>query len=156
SLTGSSSIANYQTVLRSVTYNNTSGGPGTSSKTANVVVNDGTTDSNTAVATINLPPVVALTVGAGAPNFTTGWYNSGAVPIENMAQATVTFPAGVANLTQLKVALDTFHTGDVLSLGQILPGVVITATYSAGTLTLSGSDTVANYQKELKFIAYNN
>ena len=62
-LSGSDSVANYQTVLRSVTYSNTAlGGPGVSVETANVVANDGTVDGNTAVATINInnPPVVDL------------------------------------------------------------------------------------------------
>ena len=56
SLTGSDSIANYQTVLRSVTYDNTAGGPTVNVETANVVANDGTVNGNTAVATINMPP----------------------------------------------------------------------------------------------------
>ena len=65
-------------------------------------------------------------------------------------------PAGVANIASMTVKMATFHTGDVLAV-PILPGVgALTTTYSAGTLVLSGSDTLANYQKELRFVNYNN
>ena len=165
-LSGSDSLANYQTVLRSVTYDNTSlAGPTVNVETANVVANDGTLNGNTAVATINMPPTIILTVGAGSgtPNFTTSWYNNGAtgnngaVPIENMAQATVNSPSGFATISSMTVKLATFHTGDVLAV-PILTGVSgsLTTTYSNGTLVLSGTDTVANYQKELRFVNYNN
>ena len=103
------------------------------------------------------PPKISLTVGGGAPNFTTSWFNSGPVPIENMAQASLIDPSGSGNMTSMTVKLATFHTGDVLAV-PILPGVSgsLTTTYSAGTLVLSGSDTLANYQKELRFVNYNN
>ena len=162
-LSGSDSIANYQTVLRSVNYNNTLGGQGVDVETAQVVVNDGTVDGNTAVATINMPPTIILTVGAGSgtPNYTTSWYNNGAtgntgaVPIENMAQATMNSPANVANIASLTVKLATFHTGDVLACRSCRAGA-LTTTYASGTLVLSGSDTLAHYQQELRFVNYNN
>ena len=104
------------------------------------------------VYTILIPPVLSLTVGAGAPNFSASWLNSGAVPIENMAQATVT---AAPNLASLTVTLATFHTGDVLSVPS-LGGASITSSYAAGTLSLSGSDTLAHYQTALRFINYDN
>ena len=46
-LTGSSSVANYQTALQSVTYQNGSGNPNTTQRTVTIVVNDGfDTDSD--------------------------------------------------------------------------------------------------------------
>ena len=102
---------------------------------------------------VSSPPVVSL---AATGNYTTSWFNSGPVPIANMVQATVTDPAGLANIASMTVKLATFHTGDVLAV-PILPGIAaITTTYSGGTLILSGSDTLANYQKELRFVNYNN
>ncbi len=158
-LSGSDTLADYQQVLRSITYNNTSGGPGADSLTIRVVANDGTLASNTAVATINIPPVISLAAGAGsgAPNFTTTWYNQGTVPIESNILATVGAPSGVTSLQSLTVTLATFHTGDVLGLAP-LGGVslALTSSYSAGTLTLSGTDTVGHYQQALRFINYNN
>ena len=71
--------------------------------------------------------------------------------------ATVTALSGVTTLNSLTVTLATFHTGDVLSLAP-LGGVslALTSSYSAGTLTLSGTDTVGHYQQALRFINYNN
>ena len=53
-LSGTASLAAYQTVLASVQYNNTIGGPGVASETINVVANDGISNSNTAVSTITI------------------------------------------------------------------------------------------------------
>ena len=153
-------MADYQTVLRTVTYNNTTGGPGVAVETATVVANDGFLNSTAATSTINMPaPSLSLTAGAGsgAPNFTTSWYNQGSIPIENNVLATVTALSGVTTLSSIKVTLATFHTGDVLAVAP-LGGVslALTSSYSAGTLTLSGTDTVAHYQQALRFINYNN
>ncbi len=54
SISGTASTAVYQSVLRGVTYNNTSQSPDTTSRTINVVVNDGNVDSSTAVSTISI------------------------------------------------------------------------------------------------------
>jgi hypothetical protein len=160
SLTGSDTVADYQQVLRTITYNNTSGGPGVAQETATVVANDGVVNSTPVTATINMPaPTLSLTAGAGsgAPNYTTTWYNQGSIPIENNVLATIGSPSGMSTLNSLTVTLATFHTGDVLSLAP-LGGVslALTSSYSAGTLTLSGTDTVAHYQQALRFINYNN
>ena len=100
-------------------------------------------------------PKISLTVGSGAPNFSTTWYNNGPVPIANNALATIATASAVPTLTSLVVTLATFHTGDVLNV-PILSGVSITSSFAAGTLTLSGTDTLAHYQQELRFVNYNN
>ncbi|MBB71468.1 MAG: hypothetical protein CMF50_03620, partial [Legionellales bacterium] len=53
SLTGGDTLANYQTVLATVTYDNTAVSPDTTSRVITFVVNDGATDSNTATTTLN-------------------------------------------------------------------------------------------------------
>ena len=53
-LTGSATKANWQTALRSITYNNTSDTPNTGNRTINFVVNDGNSDSNTAAKTVSV------------------------------------------------------------------------------------------------------
>ena len=53
-LTGTSTVANYQTALRSVTYQNTSTTPSTSVRVVQFVVNDGELDSNQLVRNINV------------------------------------------------------------------------------------------------------
>ena len=54
SITGSASAAVYQSVLQSVTYNNTSESPTETSRSITVVTNDGTSDSVTQTATISV------------------------------------------------------------------------------------------------------
>ena len=64
-LTGSASVANYQTALRSVTYANSSDNPSTATRTVSFVVNDGSTNStaatrNITVTAVNDAPVVTV------------------------------------------------------------------------------------------------
>ena len=161
SLTGSDTVAHYQQVLQTIKYGS-SGSPGVDTITVDVTANDGSMNSTTAVATINLTPQLDLDNVAAGTGYTTGWYNSGTnaggqVPITNMTNATVK-SAGGANLTGVTVTLGTFHTGDVLALAN-LPnalGLNISQSYASGTLSLTGSDTVAHYQEALRFISYNN
>ena len=56
-LTGSSSVANYQAALRSITYNNSSNAPSTSTRSVTIVVNDGIINSNTSTRTITVAAV---------------------------------------------------------------------------------------------------
>ena len=66
-LSGNAPLANYQTVLGTVKYNNTSGGPGVSVITVTVVDTDGVLSSNTATATVNITasgPVPSVVAGA--------------------------------------------------------------------------------------------
>ncbi len=63
SLTGTDTLANYQQVLRTVMYNNTSQNPNTTARLITFVVNDGTDTSATATTTlsitsVNNPPTV--------------------------------------------------------------------------------------------------
>ena len=61
-LSGSDTQAHYTTVLRTIQYNNTSGGPGVATVTAKFVASDGTLTSTEQDTTINIdtPPVVDL------------------------------------------------------------------------------------------------
>lgn len=53
-LTGSSSVANYQAALRSVTYVNSSATPSTLARTISFIANDGTAASTAATRTVNI------------------------------------------------------------------------------------------------------
>ena len=56
-LTGSSSVANYQTALDSVTYLNTSDNPSGLARTVTIITNDGAANSVAVTDTINVTPV---------------------------------------------------------------------------------------------------
>ena len=67
----------------------------------------------------------------------------------------LTLTAGTSPLlTGATVAIGTPLTGDTLAA--TVSGTAITASFSAGTLTLSGTDTVANYQAVLDSITFTN
>ena len=155
-LSGSDTLANYQAVLRTIKYTNTAGGPLVDSLSINLQASDGSLSSNVAVATVTFPPILDLNGGVGGTGNTAGWFNSGPVPITDMADATITAPSGLANLTGITVVESTFHTGDVLSVPSVFGISGISQSYSAGTLSLSGSNSVANYQKLLRLLNYDN
>lgn len=78
----------------------------------------------------------------------------GAVSVVD-SDATLT-DADDANLQSLTVTITNRQDGSSESLAAITTGTSITAAYASGVLTLSGSDTVANYQQVLRTITYNN
>ena len=57
SLTGAAPMADYQSVLRTVTYDNASQNPDTTDRNVTFVVNDGATSSNTATSTVKVNTV---------------------------------------------------------------------------------------------------
>src|SRR5262249_33957030 len=74
-LTGSDTLAHYQQVLQSVTYNNASQNPSTTTRVISFVANDGALNSAAAtksvsVTAVNQAPV--LVAGGGSPTFTEG------------------------------------------------------------------------------------
>jgi hypothetical protein len=73
SLTGYDSVADYQAVLQSITYNNIAGGPHLALQTVTIVASDGQLTSAPVTSRIHMPaPSLSLTAGAGSgsPNFT--------------------------------------------------------------------------------------
>ncbi len=155
-LSGSDTVANYQAVLRTIKYTNSSGGPLVDSLTVDLQASDGTLLSNVATATVQFPPVLDLNGGAGGSGNTTNWYNSGAVGVNAPDDATVLATSGLTNLTGITVVESSFHTGDVLAMTAINGITGLSQSYSAGTLSITGSNSVANYQKILRLISYNN
>ncbi len=81
SLSGSSSLANYQTALRNVLYQNTSNNPSTLTRTVSFTVSDGTASSNTVTRNISIiaanDPPVASSVNISPADNRTGILNTG-------------------------------------------------------------------------------
>ncbi len=154
-LSGADTLADYQQVLDSVTYDNASGGPVVSMEAVSVVASDGHSTSAPAIGTIdiNAPPVVLL----NSPNagFASIWTNSGPVSITNPANASIA-DGTAADLVSLTVTLTSPHTGDVLAANT--SGTNVSASFNAasGVLILSGTDAVGNYQHVLASVTYDN
>ena len=152
-LSGADSLANYAIALRSVTYVNHSQNPSTATRTIDFQVSDDALVSNivastVAVVAVNDAPV--LTAGAAVA------YTEGDPPL--IADATLTVSdVDNATLAGASVQISTNFNGmqDVLAF---TPTGAISGSYAAasGTLTLSGSDTIANYQAALRSVTYRN
>ncbi|MCF6768602.1 Ig-like domain-containing protein, partial [Thiotrichales bacterium 19S11-10] len=110
-LSGSTTLANYETFFAGVTYQNTSDDPDTTARTVTYVVNDGDGASNTITATINI--LAVNDAPAGTDNTLT--------ILEDVSH---TFTSGDFGFSD-PVESDSFYS------------VIITTTPSAGSLELS-------------------
>jgi len=154
-LTGPDTLANFQAVLRSVTYANTSDTPTEMpARVLDIVANDGTANSNTATSTVTVTAVndapVKVAGGGGPAAFTEGM---GAVAID--PGVTVT-DADDVNLASATVTITNLLDAGLETLAANTGGTSIVANYVAPTLTLTGPDTVANFQAVLQSVTYNN
>ncbi len=153
-LSGTDTVANYQAALRTVTYVNTSSTPSTGDRTVTFTATDGTDTSAGAnktvtVAAVNNAPVVTTSAGSTS-------YTENGAPTAVDANVMVS-DADSANLTGATIQIaGGYVTGqDVLAFTNTS---TITGTFdaSSGTLTLGGTDTVANYQSALRSVTYSN
>ncbi len=149
---GTATTAQWQAALRAVTYTNTSDNPDVTPRIATITVNDGVDDSQLIEATINVASVDDKPVISGLETI--------AVPYAPLADATAitsTLQLSDADNTTLEGATvrisGNYRSGDLL---QFTDTGTITGSFNAatGTLTLTGTDTVANYQAALQSITY--
>jgi len=152
-LTGTDTVANYQAALRSVMYSNTSEGPSTLLRTVTWQVNDGTNLSAPVTSTIN---VVAVNDAPQLANGSTLNYTEND-PASVINSVITVSDADSANLTGATIQITTGYNSaqDVLSF---TPAFGISGSFntSNGTLTLSGTSSVANYQSALRSVKYTN
>jgi hypothetical protein len=112
SILGSASQATYQTILRGITYNNTSDNPSTAGRTLQVVANDGAANSavqsiSVSITPVNDAPAVDLN-GAATGTGTTVSYNIGnALTKIAPAGTVIDLDSADFNTGSLRVALPT-------------------------------------------------
>ena len=152
-LTGVASLATYQAALDSVAYGFTAGGDPTgggthTSRTLSWSVNDGTLGSNTGTTTVNTVHV-APTVTAGSTVSFTG----GGLAVVLDAGLSVSDPDSGGNLSGATVTVGNFISGDLLNLTD-QNGITGSYVAGTGTLTLSGTASIANYQAALESVTY--
>ena len=164
-LTGTASLAAYQTALQQITFDNTGTTPSTATRVIDIVVNDGASNSNTAKAFIqvevvnNSAPVLDLDPndfgGSVRSTFRTAFTENGApVPIADV-DTSIT-DSDSTELVSATITLTNPQTGDLLTVSGALPGLITTAGYDPGTgvLTLTGVGTLAEYETALQQIFY--
>ena len=154
-LAGTDSIANYEAALRSVTYENLSDDPSTLTRTIDFVVDDGDGPSNTVsrdvlVGAVNDPPVAS------------GIESTAVSYIENDPATVITSTISLNDLDDINFESATIQISGNYVNGEDLLSFVDTANIAGsfdaltGTLTLTGSDTIANYEAALRSVTYTN
>ena len=154
--------ADLNTLLQSITYENTSQDPTPGDRTLSFTVTDTTNrTSEPAVSTItvvaNDPPVVDLNGTADGRNYSTTFTqgNGGVV----VADSDVTVTDDFDNITSARIALTDAQTGDVLNLNtDSLPeGISVDDANSTDTIiVLTGTATPEQYQTAITAISFNN
>ncbi|MBL8826329.1 MAG: hypothetical protein JNM18_05040 [Planctomycetaceae bacterium] len=164
SITGISSLATYQNVLRTVGFSSSSENPTNAARTVQFVVNDGTAGPSVAVTrTVNVTPVndvavVDLNGGGAGVNYSTSYTAmSSIIPIVGSSSLTLT-DVDNTQMTGATISLSSVPNSPSEVLAANVSGTAITAGYNAstGVLTLSGTDTTANYQQVLRTLTYTN
>jgi hypothetical protein len=153
-LTGNASASDYQTALRSVTYENISDDPNTQLRDIEFLVNDGSVNSNTVskavgVVAVNDPPVIL-----GSGGITAATEN---VPVEIDPNLTL---SDVDN-TQLQSATiaitpDTYRSNQDELYFTNQNGISGNFNTATGVLTLNGPANLASYQLALRNVFYQN
>ncbi|MCK1372850.1 MULTISPECIES: VCBS domain-containing protein [unclassified Bradyrhizobium] len=137
-LTGSSSVANYQTALDSVTYFNTSDNPSGLARTVTIITNDGAANSVAVTDTINVTPVNDAPVGVNDTGSATeaGGTNNGTAG-SNAAGNVLANDTDVDN-TNASLVVSAVRTGAVEGSGSV--GTLGSGLVGAhGTLTLNAN-----------------
>lgn len=154
-LTGSATLANYQTAIRSITYENTDPAPSELTRTISYTINDGTDDSNTETRDINVVKVnIAPTLSALESGSIVYFAGAG----EKMITSTI--EVGDLDDVNLDSAIVQI-TSNYLSSEDTLRftdanGITGAWTDGSGRLKLTGSATLSTYQAALRTITYEN
>ena len=153
-LTGTSSVANYQTALRSITFRNLTNNNPAASRTIRFTVNDAIEDSNALTRGITITPVNDSSVLAGIGTSPVAYTEQGtAVQVTSTLTVTdvddTTLPSAEVDLTAGR------ESGDELVFTN-QNGITGSYNPSTGVLTLTGPSSVANYQTALRSITFRN
>jgi large repetitive protein len=154
-LSGTASLANYLTALRSVTYTNGSISPNTTTRTVQFSLRDDSNavsnlaSRNIQITAVDSPPSITPTPGA-----LSYLENSGAATIDSGISLN---DIDSQLLTQATVSILGYDPNGKESLS-LSPQNGITASFNTGTgvLTLIGLSAVANYQTALRSVKYTN
>jgi hypothetical protein len=136
-LSGVDSLANYQQVLRTLLYNNTSQDPGEVARVITIVANDGTNNSAAATATVN------VTGENSSPNLVLpAPYNNGSTPIEVTLGDEIEFTATATDLDHTLAELSFYLDPDALEGSLVQPDITIDGDFlwtadALGTFTIT-------------------
>ena len=156
-LSGTSSVSNYRTALRSVTFSTSGLAPSTATRTLTIYATDDYTPTpatslaatrTVTVQTTNLPPALS-----GIP-ITALSYFRGAAATAVVPGALVYDPDSI-NLASATIQIaSNYQTGLDLLAVTVVSGITQSFNATNGTLTLSGISSLANYQTVLQSVTF--
>jgi VCBS repeat-containing protein len=167
-LTGTASLAGYQTALRQVVFSSTNPAPGTGDRGIQVTVNDGTLTSNIATtymhvasAPANVAPALNLDANSsttGGADYLTTFTAGGAAVVIADTDVLITDSDIGATVASATITLTNRTANDVLIFNGTPPPGITASAYdpATGMLTLSGAASHAAYQTALQQITFNN
>ncbi|OED39544.1 hypothetical protein AB833_15070, partial [Chromatiales bacterium (ex Bugula neritina AB1)] len=155
SLSGIDTLAAYEAALRSVTYHNSSDDPEASPRTLSFSVNDGNLDSASIARIVTVTPVNDIPVASNLETSALVYNeNDGAIALTSTLALNEldnsTLVRAVITITDNFVADE-----DTLAFTDT-PNISASWDDLTGTLTLTGSDTIAAYQAALRSVTYQN
>ena len=138
-LTGSSSVANYQAALQTVTYDDTSHNPNTAPRTISFAVNDGTLSSVVSTKTVSMTSVNTAPA-PGTDNVITnvGDGTAFAIPVSELLANDTDLEGSALSVTA--VALAAAGTSDTVSLAGSAVTYNDTSSTTGGAFTYTVSD----------------
>ena len=154
-LTGTDTAANYQSVLASVSFHSTSEDPTVNGTDESRTIEWSVTSSDSTVTTEQT--FLTVTPLTDAPELEVSGsaeYHAGSAAVNALTSGSIT-DVDDTHMDSASVAITSdFYAGDVLAA--VTTGTSITASYNAatGVLTLTGTDTVANYKAVLESVKY--
>ncbi|MEL7472289.1 MAG: FG-GAP-like repeat-containing protein, partial [Planctomycetota bacterium] len=152
-LMGAASVDAYQSALRNINYTNPSDDPSAATRTLSVTIFNGT-ESDTAIATINVMPVndapVLTPVASNGGDYTEN------DPATSVNPTLTISDADSDVLTSATVIIGNYVAGqDFLRFGSA-PGLGANFDVDSGELTITGVATLATYQSFLRDVGYEN
>ena len=153
-LTGSASLADYQTAITQIEYNNTDLDQ-LDNRIIEVTVNDGDSDSAVATSLICIAPPPVIN------NDYQTTFTQGGSPVAIGDVDTDVSDLNDTNMQSATITLNDRPDGDgveSLSINDTLPGGIVASAYDAatGTITLTGDASIENYEAAIAQIEYNN
>ena len=156
-LSGSSGVGNYRTALRSVTFSTSGSAVSTANRTLTIIATDDATPTpanslsatrSVTVSTTNTPP--ALT---GVPTGALAYVRGAAAAA--LGPNAIVSDADSINLTGAAIqVIANYQNGQDILAATSGSGITVSFDAASGTLTLSGTSSLANYQTVLRSVTY--
>ncbi|NJR64805.1 MAG: hypothetical protein HC772_04950 [Leptolyngbyaceae cyanobacterium CRU_2_3] len=152
-LVNAASRLDYQAALQSITYLNTSENPSPANRIFSFTVTDGAAASNPVTRTLQVIPVNDAPIATTSVKTLTFPRTAGAVAIDPKLRLS---DLDSANLTNAIVTLKGYVAGEDGLIFNDQDGITGSFDASTGTLTLTGSASLEQYQEALRAIIYTN